>query len=210
MIYDYLKLHQIVPFPTPETVQYSAFTENGLSVDTWLIKADKPYHQMVAYVTKADGTEILVGRHDLHGVSELNLHLHHKCLDWHRQLCNELMHGYADTHLLTALTVEDMADVRQLLDVPHHHDDLDDVECNVTHDLPWSDHVLRWDVRSERLTIGIYIQSVRFFTIDKETGNERSYLIKLPQTQEPYINISAIFNKQEAVIIETLGLGKVS
>lgn len=203
---NYCKTSQIVPFPEPETVQYSSFTNHGLTVDVWLIKSAEPYHQMVAYVTREDGTEILVGRYDLHGVSDANLQLHHKCLDWHRLLCDELAHGHADNHLITAITAEDMVEVRRLIIQPWHQSGLDNINHNLTRDLPWSDKVLYWEVQSERLTVGCYVQSVRFFTADEETGNERSYLIKLPQTQEPYINISAIFNKYEAVVIETLGL----
>jgi len=183
---------------------------NGMTTACFLIKGEKPYHQLVASCTFQDGTEVVLKREDRFDLlAELPLDISMCCRRFHAELSVDIYHGFADRHTTFGHTKEVMAEIRKVVEPVINEDSSIHNSYGYGDTLPWNkgEAELTWTVNSSKTVVSKdFTQVVEFYTDNKETGIRRAIMIKLPATPEPYVHVGKLFTANQSVILETLGL----
>ena len=182
--------------------------KQGITVDMWQMDAEKPYYQAVAYIPGPDGNDdldILLNREDTgkfplpeerlvfiaqNYLSRLRKIVVHGAMD-------ELHHSLTDADLVTAQAA--MKPLDSIVDNQYINNDNIEIGGKEIH---WRISSIFLDSMG-RVTPG-FLQKITFTVVD---GNvERSVTIKHDMTENPKIDVAAVFETNKTLIAEVLGL----
>lgn len=207
-LYVFKNVLQFEPFKdNAEYVKLLSDYWRGVHIDTWHIKGDSDYQQMVGYIVVETGNEVVLGRRDIPVMEMTSLEFHNVKRQFYCDLINWSFHGLVD-NLDYALTPDDLTMARTIISPFPPADGTFHSTLTLADSIELYGKEVHWLVTSRKLTRGQFEQTVDFFVDGEVPDTERHFIINPPDVEQPFLKVGNWFEKHEASIINTLGLDK--
>lgn len=188
-------------------IKIDSYSWRGVGIDTWHVKGDRDYQQMVGYFITPDGREVTLGRRDTAVMGVDSSEFRNARQQFFIDLIQWSFHGFVD-HLDYALTAADLVVARDVIDQFPPHDGTYHSTLTLADAIELYGKEVRWLVTSRKLTRGKFEQTVDFFVDGDAPDTERHFIINPPDVEHPFLKVGDWFEQHKSTIIDTLGLDK--
>lgn len=196
------KVHHFENLKECESELLEKFSLNGLNIDTYLMKEENPYHQLVVWFTSPEGEEVVLLREDVSVTDADGIRRNRNTVD--AKVRVDVFHGFADNlhydlkaeHLTAARRVIKCLDAFNI--VIHHKARVDD-------SLELGGRRVFWTIKSAKPTNGDYKQSIRFYT-NSPVAHTQVAFTAYWKAREPFVRVNALFEKYKEDIARVLEL----